>query len=113
MAWVPRIPEIKRSLDLSDGAFGLVLISSSAGAALGAQFAGRLIHRFGSKRVTQVAQFVMPAGLLIMSQSTSVEMLVLGLFILGAGYSSIDVSVNSQAVVVEKLLPLRQLLSGG
>ena len=49
MAWVPRIPEIKRSLELSDGAFGLVLISSSAGAALGAQFAGRLIHRFRSR----------------------------------------------------------------
>ena len=111
MAWVPRIPEIKRSLDLSDGAFGLVLISSSAGAALGAQFAGRLIHRFGSKRVTQVAQFVMPTGLLIMSQSTSVEMLVLGLFTLGAGYSSIDVSVNSQAVVVEKLLAKRYMSS--
>lgn len=111
MAWVPRIPEIKRSLDLSDGAFGLVLISSSVGAALGAQFAGRLIHRFGSKRVTEVAQFVMPSGLLIMSQSNDVSTLVLGLFILGAGYSSIDVSVNSQAVVVEKLLSRRYMSS--
>lgn len=111
MAWVPRIPEIKRSLELSDGAFGLVLISSSAGAALGAQFAGRLIHRFGSKHVTQVAQFVMPLGLVIMSQSNSVEMLVLGLFTLGAGYSSIDISVNSQAVVVEKLLAKRYMSS--
>ena len=61
MAWVPRIPEIKRALELSDGAFGVVLISSSVGAALGAQFAGRLIHRFGSRRVTEVAQFVMPS----------------------------------------------------
>lgn len=111
MAWVPRIPEIKRSLELSDGAFGLVLISSSAGAALGAQFAGRLIHSFGSKDVTQVAQFVMPLGLVIMSQSNSVEILVLGLFTLGAGYSSIDVSVNSQAVVVEKLLAKRYMSS--
>lgn len=111
MAWVPRIPEIKRSLDLSDGAFGLVLISSSVGAALGAQFAGRLIHRFGSKRITQVAQFVMPAGLIIMSQSSSVEILVIGLFVLGAGYSSIDVSVNSQAIVVEKLLTKRYMSS--
>lgn len=111
MAWVPRIPEIKRSLDLSDGAFGLVLISSSVGAALGAQFAGRLIHRFGSKMVTQVAQFVMPAGLVIMSQADNVETLVLGLFVLGAGYSSIDVSVNSQAIVVEKLLEKRYMSS--
>lgn len=111
MAWVPRIPEIKRTLELSDGAFGLVLISSSAGAALGAQFAGRLIHGFGSKKVTRVAQFVMPLGLVIMSQSSSVETLVLGLFTLGAGYSAIDVSVNSQAVVVEKLLSKRFMSS--
>lgn len=111
MAWVPRIPEIKRSLALSDGAFGLVLVASSLGAALGAQFAGRLIHRFGSRSVTFVAQLVMPAGLLVMSQATRVEVLVAGLFILGAGYSSIDVSVNSQAIVVEKLLARRYMAS--
>ncbi len=111
MAWVPRIPEIKRNLELSDGFFGLVLISSSVGAALGAQFAGRLIHRFGSRNVTLVAQFVMPSGLIIVSQAGNVEALVLGLFILGAGYSSIDVSVNSQAIVVEKLLSKRYMSS--
>lgn len=111
MAWVPRIPEMKRDLALSDGAFGLVLIASSAGAALGAQFAGRLIHRFGSKRVTQVAQLVMPSGLLIMSQAESIALLVLGLFTLGAGYSSIDVSVNSQAIVVERILRKRYMSS--
>lgn len=111
MAWVPRIPEIKRSLALSDGAFGLVLIASSAGAAIGAQFAGRLIHRFGSKNVTQVAQFVMPSGLILMSQAQSVALLVTGLFILGAGYSSIDVAVNSQAIVVEKMSRKRYMSS--
>ena len=111
MAWVPRIPEIKRSLQLSDGVFGLVLISSSLGAALGAQFAGRLIHRFGSRNVTSLAQLVMPGGLLIVSQAGTVEALVIGLFILGAGYSSIDVSVNSQAIVVEKMLSKRYMSS--
>lgn len=111
MAWVPRIPEIKRALDLSDGHFGLVLISSSVGAALGAQFAGRLIHRFGSRNVTSVAQFVMPSGLIIVSQAENVMTLVVGLFVLGAGYSSIDVSVNSQAIVVEKLLSKRYMSS--
>lgn len=111
MAWVPRIPEIKRTLELSDGVFGMVLISSSLGAALGAQFAGRLIHRFGSRNVTSIAQFVMPSGLIIVSQSGTVETLVMGLFVLGAGYSSIDVSVNSQAIVVEKLLSKRYMSS--
>ena len=43
MAWVPRIPEIKEANGLSDSQFGLVLVSSSVGAVLGAQLAGRLI----------------------------------------------------------------------
>lgn len=111
MAWVPRIPEIKRSLGLSDGQFGLVLIASSAGAALGAQLVGRLIHRFGSQNVTRIAQLVMPSGLILVSTVESTTVLVAGLFILGAGYSSIDVSVNSQAVVVEKLLQKRYMSS--
>ena len=44
MAWVPRIPEIKSALGLSDGEFGLVLVSSSLGAVIGAQLAGQLIQ---------------------------------------------------------------------
>ena len=28
LAWIPRIPEIKTALDLSDGQFGLVLLAS-------------------------------------------------------------------------------------
>ena len=43
MAWVPRIPEIKEANGLSDSQFGLVLVSSSVGAVLAAQLAGRLI----------------------------------------------------------------------
>lgn len=49
MAWIPRIPEIKTANGLSDTEFGLVLVSSSIGAVLGANLAGRLIHRFGPR----------------------------------------------------------------
>ncbi|MEY4152095.1 MAG: hypothetical protein RL470_154, partial [Actinomycetota bacterium] len=37
LAWVPRIPEIKDALGLSDGQFGLVLLGSTVGAIPGAQ----------------------------------------------------------------------------
>ena len=66
MAWVPRIPEIKSSLGLSDGEFGVVLVSSSVGAIIGAQLAGRLIQRFGSRNLMRFAQTTLPLGVLLM-----------------------------------------------
>lgn len=111
MAWVPRIPEIKRSFELSDGFFGIVLICSGVGAALGAQVSGGMVHRFGSKNVIRVAQIFMPTGLVVVALATIPEMLMVGLLLLGFAYASIDVSVNSQAVVVEKLLSKRLMVS--
>ncbi|MSV69799.1 MAG: MFS transporter, partial [Actinobacteria bacterium] len=51
MGWVPRIPEIKDAIGLSNGAFGFVLIGSTFGSIAGAQLAGRFIHTYGSQRV--------------------------------------------------------------
>ena len=104
MAWVPRIPEIKEANGLSDSQFGLVLVSSSLGAVLGAQLAGRLIHRFGSRPAMYVAALVVPLGVAIMALSSSPFVLVIGLFVLGFSYSWLDVGGNAQGVAIEKLL---------
>ena len=111
MAWVPRIPEIKQALKLTDGQLGLVLISSSIGAVIGAQSAGHLVQRFGSKRLISYLQFLMPFGLVVMGFAENVQTLVLGLFLMGLGYAGIDISVNAQAVVAESILKERFLAS--
>jgi MFS family permease len=108
---VPRIPEIKQALKLTDGQLGLVLISSSIGAVIGAQSAGHLVQRFGSKRLIGYLQFLMPFGLVVMGFAENVQTLVLGLFLMGLGYAGIDISVNAQAVVAESLLKERFLAS--
>ena len=41
MAWVARIPEIRDANGLNNAQLGSILISSTAGAILGAQLAGR------------------------------------------------------------------------
>ncbi len=107
MAWVPRIPEIKQSIHFADGEFGLLLMASTVGSLTGAQLAGRLIHTFGSRRVSSFAAVVMPFGLIAIGLSTSSLQLLGALFVMGAGYSSLDISSNTQAVVVEKLLKRR------
>lgn len=111
MAWVPRIPEIKDALGLSNGQFGLLLMGSTFGSLCGAQLAGRLIHTYGSKAVSSVAAIIMPLGLIGIGYSGSAVELFASLFLMGVGYSSLDISVNTQAVAVEKLLGRRWMSS--
>ncbi|MDA8795985.1 MFS transporter [Aquiluna sp.] len=111
MAWVPRIPEIKSDLGLNDAQFGLMLAASSVGAVLGAQYSGRLVLRLGSKNTLRISQFVMPLGVITMGLTMTVPGIMAGLFVMGLGYSAMDIAANSQAVIVEKLTKKRFLAS--
>jgi fucose permease len=89
----------------------LVLVSSSIGAVLGANLAGRLIHRFGSKPAIYWAIVIVPLGVVVMALSTTAWVLVVGLFVMGFGYAALDVGGNSQAVAIEKHLSKRYITS--
>ena len=111
MGWVARIPEIKDANGLSNAQFGLVLLSSSLGSIVGAQLAGRLVHTFGSRRVLFVSSIMLPSGLCAIGFSTEPIVLAVALFLMGFGYSSTDVALNTQAVAVEKILNARSMSS--
>jgi MFS family permease len=111
MGWVSRIPEIKDANGLNNAQFGLVLLSSTFGSIAGAQLSGRLIHAYGSRRLLSVTSVFLPAGLFFIGLSTSPFQLVCALFLMGFGYSSMDVCVNTQAVAVEKLMKVRSMSS--
>lgn len=111
MAWVARIPEIRDANGLNNGQLGLILLSSTIGAVIGAQLSGRLVHTYGTKKVIDIAIFVMPIGLILMGLATSPVILIAGLFVMGLGYSSMDISSNTQAVSIEKLLDKRVMSS--
>ena len=111
MAWVARIPEIKDAVGLSNGQFGFVFLGSTIGAVLGAQIAGRAIHTFGSRPVVNISSFLLPAGLVAMAISKSATELFFALMLMGFGYALTDMSVNTQAVVVEKILDQKWMSS--
>ena len=64
LAWIPRIPEIKTALGLSDGQFGLVLLASTVGSIPGAQIAGRVVHMYSSKLVVRISGFLLPVDVI-------------------------------------------------
>jgi len=111
MAWVARIPEIRDFNGLNNGQLGLILLSSAIGAVIGAQLAGRFIHAYGTKLVLGVALCIMPTGLILMGLSTSPFTLIVGLFVMGLGYSIMDITSNTQAVAIETLLGKRVMSS--
>ena len=102
LAWVPRIPEIKDALGLSDGQFGLVLLGSTLGAIPGAQLSGRVVHMHSSKLVVRISGILLPLGVCIMGAATNVAMLLGGMFIAGFNVAFMDIAINSQAVAIEK-----------
>jgi len=107
MAWVPRIPEIKHQFGLSDGGLGFVLLGSTCGALIGSRVSGRLTHTFGSQRIAAVGATFMTGGLFLMGEAHQILQLFFGLFVMGFGYVMLDITVNTQAVAVEKILDKR------
>ena len=80
MAWVPRIPEVKKTLGINNGQFGVVLLGGTIGAVFGAQIGGRVVHYSGSKSVLRVATLTMPAPKPPVPRRTLVHRLRYGYF---------------------------------
>ena len=102
LAWIPRIPEIKTALNLSDGQFGLVLLASTVGSIPGAQLAGRMVHMYSSKLIIRISGVLLPVGVFVIGLADNVQILLLGLFITGFNVAFMDIAINGQAVEIEK-----------
>lgn len=100
---LPRYPEIKESLDLSNAAFGAAVAAFPLGALAAGLSAGMLIRRFGSARVAIAATLVATSGFIIAGASSSWGMLAAGLFVAGAMDSVTDVAQNSHGLRVQRL----------
>ena len=111
MGWVPRIPEMKKYLHLNNGQFGLILLISSIGAAVGSQLSGRLVHKYGSNVITHAATNLMSGAIILLGFSHNAIFVVITLFFLGISYSSVDVCGNTQAIALEGLLKKRVMVS--
>lgn len=100
--WVSRIPAVQGRLDLSEGALGMVLLGMSVGVLVALFVSGGLITRFGSRIMTLTGALVLCATLPLLALMHNAVMLWIALFLFGAMMSMMDVSMNEQAVLVER-----------
>jgi MFS family permease len=102
--WVSRIPAVKSSLMLSDGALGVALLGTAVGSVIAIPVCGWVVTRFGSARACKWTGVGFSLGLMLIPFAVNTPTLFAALFVFGAMLGANDVAMNAQAVAVEKML---------
>ena len=99
---IPRYPEIKAALELSNASYGLAVAAFPAGAITAGLAAAPLLRRFGSAPVAVAGTILTSIGVLLAGLSPSLAVLVGALFLAGAMDSFTDVAQNAHGLRVQR-----------
>ncbi len=100
--WAAQLPRFKAALGLSDGQLSIGLLAFSIGAVLLMPIIGWVITHVGSRLATVVAALCFTIGMLLIGLAPSLGLFVAASFLTGAFNGSLDISMNTNATVVEK-----------
>lgn len=100
--WAAHVPVFKQLLHLQNGSLTIVLISLIIGALITMPLTGQLIARYGSRRVTRIVAICYVLMVALLAQASSLLLLIVFAGLFGAAKGAFDVSVNAQAIAVEK-----------
>ena len=101
-AWAVHIPVVKEHFNLSNAQVGWVIMMLGLGAVTSMQFMGQIVDKRGSKFGTVFAGICASVAVILPALATNVYMLCAALFVFGFFLSATDVSMNAQAVELEK-----------
>jgi MFS family permease len=101
--WVVHIPVAQARLQLSDGPLGAALLAGPAAVVMMMPVAGRLADRFGSARIARTTCIVVAFLPVVLDSAGTLSMLLAGLLAFGAVGGLLAVSMNAQAVLVERI----------
>jgi len=99
--WLAHLPDVQRSLELSKGQLGSILLFSSVGAISAMFLSGTLIHRFGSRRVSVAAAVLVLAIVPFLLRAPTPAWLAFTLVLMGATNGTVDIAMNDHAVAIQ------------
>ena len=99
---LPRYPEIKADLAMSNAAYGAAVASFSAGALLAGPTAGVLIRRFRSSRVALATTVALAALILVAGLAGTPVLFAVALFAAGACDAVTDVAQNVNGLRLQR-----------
>jgi MFS family permease len=71
MSWLPRFPEVKDHLRLSNGEFGSLLSLGAIGNIFALLTVGHLVHKYGAKLIMQTAFLTLAISIIVLSHTSS------------------------------------------
>jgi len=101
-SWTAHVPHVKAHLGVDDGTLGLALLGVPIGAVSAMACSAVLIPRFGSRVLVRVCLVGYCFAGPLVGVAGSVWGLFAALFLWGAFQGALDVSMNTQAITVEK-----------
>lgn len=101
-SWASRIPDLQKRFQLSEGQLGSVLVGMPLGSLLALPLAAWAVFRFGSKTVVLVGMTFYLLFLLGIAIAPDAFMLAIVVFLFGMMGNMMNISLNTQALGIEK-----------
>ena len=102
-SWASRIPDIKSFLNLSEGELGTILFALPIGQLSAMPFSGKIVTRFGSRKVLLFALPFYAFSLTNIGLAEHPWQLALGLYLFGICGNFSNISINTQGVYTEQI----------
>jgi MFS family permease len=99
---LPRYPELKAALGLSNAELGTAVAAFPLGALLAGLTASALVRRYRSSRVASYGMVVVAVGILLAGLAPNAVLLAAALFVAGACDAVVDVAQNAHALRVQR-----------
>ena len=97
MSWVPRFPEVKANLGLSNGEFGTYLSLGAVGSIIAMLSSGHFVHKLGARKVLIFSTLTMCLSIAVIVHLQSAPMFIILNMINGASISAFNTALNAQA----------------
>jgi predicted MFS family arabinose efflux permease len=110
-AWAPLVPFAQQRAAIAEDTLGLLLLCLGCGSIATMSQAGALAARFGCRRIIMAAAVPLCVALPLLAVVSSPIPLAVCLLVLGGSLGAIDVTMNLQAIVVERA-SRRAMMSG-
>ena len=97
MSWVPRFPEVKANLGISNGEFGTYLSLGAIGSIVAMLSSGHFVHKFGAKKVLVISVLSLTFAVCTLVHLQSAPIFIIVNMINGASISAFNIALNAQA----------------
>ncbi|PVY33055.1 putative MFS family arabinose efflux permease [Williamsia muralis] len=101
--WVAHIPVIQDRTGVDNATLGGLLLLLGASAFVGMQLLGPLIDRFGSRGPTVISAIALAVAIVLPGLATGPITLAAAMVMFGFCNGALDVSMNTQAVLIERI----------